>query len=822
MSTRFVRGFVASLAFAALCAGCSSGSSGGGGAEVLSGSVLSPGGGSIGFSAGGGPRARRPRGSPPVPVQLPGLLPVPDGTAVELVRLDPLGNAVESFASTTTTGGAYAFDLTALGLGLASDLAVQAGSGATRLRALAGTLALDVDPLSEAVLGLMLQGAGLDAYTLQEAIDLTAATRLLAATQGLQAGADVPATVDLIEQAVLADPDVAAFFAAAAAPGQTSAGPGDIGDHFPGGLGDTWSFAGTRSTDRQAPVPFDNARRIIAIDLGGAQTVEESSPFGSGTAVREFLEETSTGIVNHGNDDPDDPLTPLVAPYAAMRFPLRPGDRTVEFDVAGVPLGQDLDQDGIDETIDARSERTTLGFEDVSVPAGTFADCALLERSADTTLLFSRGARGTATLSRKEWFAPGLGLVRAETVISTVAPGLNELEEFVEELVAYQVGLVGHGILPPVELTRDLHAAGSDADRPGRPGLACDGTNFLLATVRDLGTQAVLVGILVGPTGLVLEEFTILDVGGESGLLPAVGFDGTNYLVVFQPSIPGAGAAEILGVRVSPHGDVLDPAGFEISHNGGFNFDASVAFDGLKYMVVWHGGGDVLGAQVAPDGTVSSEFVVHPALTGAQGVEIVFGGGNFLVVWNEQPQLADYDVRGTRLSPTGVVLDPPGFDVAVTPLWETASGLAFDGARYLVVWSEFDTASPASRVLAARLELDGSPSDPAPIPITTFDPPSGFSPSVAFDGTNHLVVWSAASFDPTDGIYAKRLAPDGTLVDGPADAPGFRLARPAEATTRLFFPLAVRGQKNVFAAWLVNVELSGEAKDLAGALVYPF
>ena len=122
-----------------------------------------------------------------------------------------------------------------------------------------------------------------------------------------------------------------------------------------------------------------------------------------------------------------------------------------------------------------------------------------------------------------------------------------------------------------------------------------------------------------------------------------------------------------------------------------------------------------------------------------------------------------------------------------------------------------------NRILAARLELDGSPSDPAPIPISTVDLPS--APTVAFDGTNHFVVWSVANFDPADGIYARRLAPDGTLVDGPASSPGLRIARPQGFAVRLAFPLAVRGPKNVLAAWLVNEEVSGELKDLVASRV---
>src|SRR5262245_33148271 len=307
------------LGTAASLASCSAGGGGGHGV-LLSGEVLSPAGQVIGFEAGD----RRTEPGHGRELALPGLLPVPDGTTVELVRLDDLGAVVETLSSTTTAGGAYAFDLTMLGLGFASDLAVTAGSGAARMRALAAQSPLDVDPLSEAVVQLILQqGPALTAFTLKEAGDLDAATRLLAATQGLEAQTDVAATVDLVRQAVLADPALAGFLAGAAEAGQTSAGPGDVGDYFPSAVGDTWRLKGTQTVDSFPPQAFERSRRIGALDLDGVQTVEEEDSSDRQGVFHERLEERSDALVNHGNDHPDDPLSPAVVPYDEAHFPLR-------------------------------------------------------------------------------------------------------------------------------------------------------------------------------------------------------------------------------------------------------------------------------------------------------------------------------------------------------------------------------------------------------------------------------------------------------------------------------------------------------------------
>ena len=216
-----------------LSASCG-GSSGGSGHEELTGSVRSPGGVAIGLVAAQAPRlAPAPAGAGRATLELDGLLPVPDGTAVALVRLDAAGAVLETLASTTTAAGAYTFDLSVLQLELASDLALLAGSGASALRAPAVRDALDVDPLSEALVQMMLESAPLTNYTLTEQHDLLGALELHARANDLSAQGDVPTTIDAWKQSAHADVDFENFLAATLFPGDAGVGPGDVGDYFP-------------------------------------------------------------------------------------------------------------------------------------------------------------------------------------------------------------------------------------------------------------------------------------------------------------------------------------------------------------------------------------------------------------------------------------------------------------------------------------------------------------------------------------------------------------------------------------------------------------
>ena len=55
-----------------------------------------------------------------------GMLPVPAGTRVELVRINASGTVLATLAATAVANGRYSFDLTALGLGFSGDLVVRA------------------------------------------------------------------------------------------------------------------------------------------------------------------------------------------------------------------------------------------------------------------------------------------------------------------------------------------------------------------------------------------------------------------------------------------------------------------------------------------------------------------------------------------------------------------------------------------------------------------------------------------------------------------------------------------------------------------------
>lgn len=92
----------------------------------------------------------------------------------------------------------------------------------------------------------------------------------------------------------------------------------------------------------------------------------------------------------------------------------------------------------------------------------------------------------------------------------------------------------------------------------------------------------------------------------------------------------------------------------------------ALAFDGTNFLVVWDDGRggynrDIYGARVTPAGTVldSNGIAISTALADQWRPAVAFDGTNFLVVWEDQRNGPDdYDIYGARVTPAGAVLDP--------------------------------------------------------------------------------------------------------------------------------------------------------------------
>jgi len=764
-----------------LSCGGSGGSSDNPGSAPLSvtGLVRSPGGQSIGLGLERPRLERTPRSS----TELPGLLAVPDFTDVELVRVDPLGNQLSIVARSVTVNGRFTFDLETLNLDLSSQLLVRAGTGSASMRTPVTASEVDVDPLSEAVMALFLQDGGrLDHLTFREIDDVQVAVEFLALSEGLAAGADVPSTVELVQQAVFAEPMIVEYIELASTAGQTDEGPGDFANFFPAELGDTWVLRGTRSVNGGAPEAHDTARRIFLEEDGDA-TFGLSTPPDSRVPAFERLEKSSTSLLDHGFDDEDDPLRTFY-PLEAVRFPIRLGESRTLLEAVNIPAGGDLDADGAGDSMDVVVTQSTVALEEVLTQAGSFPGCLRLERRVEASFTLSGGGTGHSESVRTRWYAPDLGLLR-ERSESLVQIGTETHQESVNQtLHDFVRGTEGVGILPPVTLNTGLPEPTTAAHTAA---VGFDGARHLVVTCREESSSSLLQGTLVGPKALPELVFPIHPLTGpECRPETAVAF-GNSYLVVFVQH--EGNSSRIRGVRVSAGGDVLDPGGFDIS-NGPADTHPAVAYEGDKFAVVWRRDtagedeGDLHGTFVTSLGGALPEFPLRTGSGDVRDPTIAFGTDSYICAWSDTAG-GEPELRATRFDTLGSIQGNPAFAIAST---ETSQGdleprIVFDGQAFLVAWLRIPTGSPDVRhLLGVRLNTEGVVADFDPIQIRT----SAFDRSsltMGHDGEHFTCVWRTHAAGDAAGIHLARVSLEGLLLDGSPLGPPRRLVRvPGDAS----------------------------------------
>ena len=199
---------------------------------------------------------------------------------------------------------------------------------------------------------------------------------------------------------------------------------------------------------------------------------------------------------------------------------------------------------------------------------------------------------------------------------------------------------------------------------------------------------------------------------------PGVAFDGTNYLVVWTDFREGG--PKVYGARVSPGGTVLDQDGFAISADAGS--EPTVAFDGTNYLVVWSNQASIVGARVNPAGEVLDPggITISTRANAQFQPTLAFDGTNYLVVWTTASPYTD--VYGARVSPSGTVLDPAGIEIAIRAGFnEVSPSVAFDGTNYLVAWEE----DPCHRILGRRVSQGGIPDGDGSFLISYCSPAAG-------------------------------------------------------------------------------------------------
>ncbi len=364
-------------------------------------------------------------------------------------------------------------------------------------------------------------------------------------------------------------------------------------------------------------------------------------------------------------------------------------------------------------------------------------------------------------------------------------------------------------------------------DQQSMPGVAFDGTNYLViwTDYREEPSHPLGVwGTFVTPEGLVLDTagFHISDEEVEDLGQPLF-FDGTKYCFLFTVW-NGATRPDIGMVRITTEGQVLDSVPIPVCLAESSQYSPSAAFDGTNILVVWtdrrewqRSGADICGRRITTDGVIIDTVLLTICSADGNQYEphVVACGNLFFVAWTDR-RTGDDDVYAARIASDGTVLDPNGFALAtgqstnqeqpvlatvnnhVLSVWrgedrywygdlrgllfepqtqpadtlswlvsssgcsQNAPSVAFDGTNYLVVWQEWRKTS--ADIVACRIAPDGTILDPEGIVITATDDYDEL-PRAAACGNRFLVVWTRLSIDHVWSVRGCRVAEDGTVLD---------------------------------------------------------
>jgi len=294
------------------------------------------------------------------------------------------------------------------------------------------------------------------------------------------------------------------------------------------------------------------------------------------------------------------------------------------------------------------------------------------------------------------------------------------------------------------------------------PAVAFDGTNYLIAWGHENEIIRDIYAARVSPIGIVLDPPIVLESGWQSprNVNPTVAFDGTNYLVVFM-NLNWMGAPMVEGMRVSTDGIVIDICNsFWIAWT---TTPPSIAFDGNNYLVLWSGvpTEGVHGRRVTPGGNTLESFVIATGYA-EQYPSVAFDGTNYLAVW-QCSRNDSCDIYGARVSPTGIVLDPTGIAISTAIDSQRLPTVAFDGTNYLVVWQDRRNGSEYD-IYGTRVSPSGTVFDPAGTAISTATG-NQCAPSVAFDGNNCVIAWEDERSVMSSDIYGAIMNTSGMVID---------------------------------------------------------
>lgn len=303
---------------------------------------------------------------------------------------------------------------------------------------------------------------------------------------------------------------------------------------------------------------------------------------------------------------------------------------------------------------------------------------------------------------------------------------------------------------------------------------------------------------------------------------PSLSFDGINYILIWDTTSTGSSSLDIYAKVVNSSGaEIIPPFPVNTGPNDQSFPSISSSGTGTALAVYQSYNGtdlDIVGNLVTysttttPAFTVGAFFIIAGGAGNQQYPSAAFDGTNFAVTYVD----GGTAVKAVIVSKTGT----PGTPITLGAVTSYAAPpsvlpqIVFSNGtigRYLVVWEDFTSSADASGNIYGNTLTTAGVSGP----VTGIAAAANFPerhPSVAFDGSNFLVVYDQGSSGSKD-IYAQLVTP-GLGLSGAS----FKVSTASndQVTPKVAFS---SGAGLYFAAWQ-DFRNSGTKGDIYGARIF--
>jgi hypothetical protein len=353
-------------------------------------------------------------------------------------------------------------------------------------------------------------------------------------------------------------------------------------------------------------------------------------------------------------------------------------------------------------------------------------------------------------------------------------------------MVIWSAGGGGRGL----DITgRRISEAGDLLDNPSiiiseknghqkRPALAFHGTDYLVAWLDATGGDGAgyeIYGTRVSPEGTVFDTNGVpISTGLRLRHSLSIAAGETNYAVIWdERSVADTLQYVLNALRVAPSGAVLDADPLTVDIGNYFETDQAVAFDGADFTVIWrrlleYSGQAIWSKRLPPSGPISDleGTAVTIGANSQYSPDAAFDGEGYMAVWADG-RASGLQVYGTRITSSGVILDPGGIEVSRGTDWASTPSIAFDGAGYMVAFEGPEGKPNYTDTYLSRVSMNGEVLDEAPIVLSTPDTWQR-EPLIASDGANYMVIWTdvrPGSYENHYATLATRVSPSGEVLD---------------------------------------------------------